>query len=546
MSTQSLDQTSSSSEKRNHLKTPDRGMPFKKMAKLLSKRLHKAKEQEIQLELADQTWFHGRLTSEYAVKILDTEGQFLVRENPARPGDYFISVNENGVVKHFPVERSTTKNLKYKYRLHKSGSFESLVDLVEYLYSKKKLITETEEIQLLSPANRDTGLLLVPDLSPTVQVMSAPVTPSSTPPLSLKRERNNSDPTLSADQLRSHFGASRPRAESRSSPPSLYVEDFDVNQNQVIYETIDILPKVQPEQSALMKKKSSILNEVFEMFRNTLYKEFRKHDCLTLGKHLTRRDLEVVWGEGFCEKTGKELAVMSGLELILFPQGSELRQSILKRHSRITTWVSSMVIAAGDVEERVDILTIFIGIAHALFSSLGNLNGFMAVLEGLETNQVKRLKLTWQHLEEKHPKLSIIYHNTLKSVYAIINSQGTHPSPGKVKPCLPYMAHVVKCLEMGPTTLDPTANGVTELDELEVMCNHLNSARDYGTAVESYRRQGVGFIMNMQSDTGLEGYFIDKVNVSSAAGLGFNEADVRVKMDGLLTLMSEHIEPNSR
>lgn len=48
-----------------------------------------------------------------------------------------------------------------------------------------------------------------------------------------------------------------------------------------------------------------------------------------------------------------------------------------------------MVIAAGETEERVDILTMFIGIAHALFSSLGNLNGFMAVMEGLESAQVK-------------------------------------------------------------------------------------------------------------------------------------------------------------
>ena len=63
--------------------------------------------------------------------------------------------------------------------------------------------------------------------------------------------------------------------------------------------------------------------------------------------------------------------------------------NVLCSHSSITSWVSSMVIAAGDVEERVDILTIFIGIAHALFSSLGNLDGFMAVIEGLETNQVK-------------------------------------------------------------------------------------------------------------------------------------------------------------
>lgn len=301
---------------------------------MLSKRLMKAKEQDLQLDLVDQAWFHGRMTSEYAVKVLETEGEFLVRENPARPGDYFISVNENGVVKHFPVQRSTTKNLKYKYKINKSGSFETLVDLVEAFYSNKKLVTDSEVIQLLAPANRDAGMLLVPELGPSVQVASAPVSPASTPPMTLKRERNCSDPNISADRLRSHFEGygQRTRAESRSSPPSLYVEDFDVNQNEVIYETVDVPPKTQQsEQSALIKKKQSILNEVFEMFRNTLYKEFRKHDCLTLAKHMTRRDLEVVWGEGFCEKIGNELAGLNGLELILFPQGSDLRKSILKR-----------------------------------------------------------------------------------------------------------------------------------------------------------------------------------------------------------------------
>ena len=207
------------------------------------------------------------------------------------------------------------------------------MDLIEYLYANKKLVTDTEEIQLLFPANRNNGFLLVPELGPTIQVSSAPVTPAGTPPLVLRRELNCSDPTLTADQLRSHFDGAdeRPRAGSRSSPPSLYVEDYDVNQNEVIYETVRIPPKKQPEQSALMKKKKSILNEVFEMFRKTLYKEFGRHDCLTLAKQMTRRDLEVVWGEGFCEKTGNESATPRGLELILFPEGSELRQNILKR-----------------------------------------------------------------------------------------------------------------------------------------------------------------------------------------------------------------------
>lgn len=303
------------------------------MARILSKRLLRAKEQVIPLELVDQAWFHGRLTSEYAVKVLRTEGEFLVRENPAKPGDYFVSVNENGLVKHFPIQRSTTKNLKYKYKLYESGSFESLVDLVEYFYSNKKLRTESGEILLLSPANRDAGLLLVPDWSPSVQVASAPTTPVGTPSLTLKRERNISDPSLTAVQLRSHFNGfgQRARAESRSSPPSLYVDDVDVNQNEVMYETVNVSTKKEPQQSAFMKKKDKILDEVFEMFRNSLYKEFSKHDCLTLAKHMTCRDLELVWGERFFEETGDDLIVSSGLELILFPEGSELRQSILRR-----------------------------------------------------------------------------------------------------------------------------------------------------------------------------------------------------------------------
>jgi hypothetical protein len=59
-----------------------------------------------------------------------------------------------------------------------------------------------------------------------------------------------------------------------------------------------------------------------------------------------------------------------------------------------------MVIAAGETEDRVNILTIFIGIAHALFSSLGNLDGFMAVMEGLEATQVKPALLHLQYNTE--------------------------------------------------------------------------------------------------------------------------------------------------
>ena len=158
--------------------------------------------------------------------------------------------------------------------------------------------------------------------------------------------------------------------------------------------------------------------------------------------------------------------------------------------------------------------------------------------------KVKRLQQTWKRLEESHPKLSIVYHNTLKSLYAILNSHGSHPSPGKVKHCLPYIAHVVKCLEVGPNTVDRVRSGTEELDELEVMVNHLISARDYGNDVDSYRRQAEEFARNMKEEGELREYFTNTVFVSKSVGLGFQESEVMTKMSALLVLMSEHIEPS--
>lgn len=293
------------------------------MAKILTKRLHKAKEHEVHQDLVDQPWFHGRLTSEYAVKRLGDQGKFLVREDPASPGHYFMSINDNGSVKNFPVQRTTTKNMKYKYRLGKSESFESLVDLIEHLYVSKFLITDSGKIRLSAAVNRDTGLLVAPEQDARIQVTSAPPTRAGTPPL---MKRNNSDPNLTTLQVNDM--TPRTRLQSRSSPPSLYVDEFNLNESESLYDEINLPPK----QSTLLKKKQTILNDVLGKLRNTLYKVFVKNDCLTLAKYLTQRDLEIVWGEDL-DKENKEngLSSINGLELILFPDGSELRQAILKR-----------------------------------------------------------------------------------------------------------------------------------------------------------------------------------------------------------------------
>ena len=100
-------------------------------------------------------------------------------------------------------------------------------------------------------------------------------------------------------------------------------------------------------------------------------------------------------------------------------------------------------------------------------------------------------------------------------------------------------------METGPTAIEHIGNGIEELDELEVMFNHLHTARDFGNDMESYRRQAVGFVKNMKEERELDEYFMNTVCVAKSVGLGFQDKEAMTKMNSLLALMSEYVEPSN-
>ena len=60
----------------------------------------------------------------------------------------------------------------------------------------------------------------------------------------------------------------------------------------------------------------------------------------------------------------------------------------LHRFASISYWVATLVVAAGELEARKQVLSKFIQLADVLSDKLGNLVSFMAIMEGLALTQV--------------------------------------------------------------------------------------------------------------------------------------------------------------
>lgn len=59
------------------------------------------------------------------------------------------------------------------------------------------------------------------------------------------------------------------------------------------------------------------------------------------------------------------------------------------RFANVSYWVATLVVAAGDLGAREQVLSKLIELADVLSDKLGNLVSFMAVMEGLALPQVK-------------------------------------------------------------------------------------------------------------------------------------------------------------
>lgn len=185
-------------------------MPFRRLADLLKRKKKKAKgdvDSFNNLPLEKQTWFHGKITADFAERYLRRDGHFLVREDPAKPGSYFIVVRHKGKPIHVPLDKiNSSKGTRIKYRTEDSNeSFDSVAELIHHCVAERKPLSQTSSVIITHAVSRDATLLSTDDVKNRYVTNKSPANalppkPPGTGPLQQKKldkyARKNSDPGL--------------------------------------------------------------------------------------------------------------------------------------------------------------------------------------------------------------------------------------------------------------------------------------------------------------------------------------------------------------
>ena len=168
------------------------------------------------LPLERQSWYHGKITADFAERYLRRDGNFLVREDPAKPGSCFIVVRHKRSPLHIPLCKvNSSKGTRIKYKLEDSdNSFDSIAELINYHITQRKPLSNTSAI-ITHAVSRDATLLSADDLkslnanqqnryvSSTGPSNLCPPKPPGTGPLRQKNfdkmGRKNSDPGLNLE-----------------------------------------------------------------------------------------------------------------------------------------------------------------------------------------------------------------------------------------------------------------------------------------------------------------------------------------------------------
>lgn len=222
-------------------------LPFRRLADLLKRKKKRSKgtSDSFNVPLERQTWFHGKITADFAERYLRRDGNFLVREDPAKPGSCFIVVRHKRSAVHIPlVKVNSSKGTRIKYRTEESeSSFDSICELINYYVTEKKPLTPNTSAIITHAVSRDATLLSSDDLKSfnsnhhnryvtnTVPANACPPNPPGTGPLRQRRiekpARKNSDPGLhlevyqNGDKMRQFTMDSRVKRNVPSSPDKL-------------------------------------------------------------------------------------------------------------------------------------------------------------------------------------------------------------------------------------------------------------------------------------------------------------------------------------
>ncbi|ESO94080.1 hypothetical protein LOTGIDRAFT_239539 [Lottia gigantea] len=267
-------------------------------------------------------------------------------------------------------------------------------------------------------------------------------------------------------------------------------------------------------------------------------------DPRTLALHCTKTDLQCVHVLSH-EDFG--MGVESGLELLTLPQGKQLRQDLIERCHCMKLLVIVTILTCSTISERAQMISQWVMVSQEL-KLLGNLFGFVNVMDGIMSPLVTRLKTTRLILRQNHTNSAYILDTKLKTAYKSLN-EGTSSLPLQ-NVCVPNINPLVYLLERDLETVlnELPWERINPIAGLEMFLTHLDTARVIAAQVELYQITGRAVMADFQGDEDISEVFDTRLQLNllwGARGSSVNRVDRHRKFDQLLTILSERAEKSN-
>ncbi|XP_060064252.1 breast cancer anti-estrogen resistance protein 3 homolog [Ylistrum balloti] len=266
-------------------------------------------------------------------------------------------------------------------------------------------------------------------------------------------------------------------------------------------------------------------------------------DPRILALHMTKIDLESL-KVIFDSDLG--VGVKSGLELMTLPQGKRLRQDTVERCCCLKLFTRTTILTCQKVTDRAKMLSQWIEVALQLRVTLGNLFAFSAVMEGLASIQIQRLRDTWMVLRQNHTSSAFTFDTKHKAALKSLNDgSGLLPLQNVT---IPDISSLVVLLERDDDSLldylpwenaDPNSG-------LDILLTHLDTARLITAQAGLYSVTGQALLNAFTPDTELLDIFRTEFQMKllwGAKGASVERTLRLNKFEQLLTVLSNRAEP---
>lgn len=127
-------------------------------------RLRKELEEELLLsseDLRSHAWYHGRIPRQVSEKLVQRDGDFLVRDSLSSPGNFVLTCQWKNLAQHFKIRRTVLRlseaysRVQYQFEME---SFDSIPGLVRCYVGNRRPISQQSGAIIFQPINRTVPL----------------------------------------------------------------------------------------------------------------------------------------------------------------------------------------------------------------------------------------------------------------------------------------------------------------------------------------------------------------------------------------------------